>query len=329
MPSDSRHFSRALRLEELRVDERGGRFVKAGADETVLFTVNTSTFNRAHTLPRTYESLRQQTLRSFEWLVVDDGSTDGTEDLVRSWVKDSPFPIRYYHQPNAGQNVCENRAAQLARGTFLASLDSDDWYVPTALETFARAWDSINPSERDGFVGIVALCVDPSGSVIGTRFPQDVLDTDYIEMRKKYGVLGDKAGCARTEVVRRFPLPVFDGERHPMPGTVYRRIAREYRARCVNQTVKVVDYQPDGVMANHRRWSVESPRTMKLYFLESLTDDDIRTKDRLWNYANHFRFSLHAGLARQSWTESPSKLAWLLAAPAGAAAYVRDRVLER
>jgi glycosyltransferase involved in cell wall biosynthesis len=301
----------------------------AGEDQTLLFTVNTSTFNRAHTLPRAYESLTQQTLQNFEWLVVDDGSTDGTRDLVRSWIEEAPFPIRYFYQPNAGQNVCENRAAQFARGALMASLDSDDWYVPTALETFARAWDSIDPTERDEFVGIVALCVNPNGSLIGTPFPQDVLDTTYTEMRNKYGVVGDKAGCSRTEVVRSFPFPVFEGERHPMPGIAYRRIAREYRARCVNQTVKVVDYQPDGIMANHRLWSIKSPRTMKLYFLESLTDKDIGTRERLWNYANYVRFSLHGRRCRESWGESPSKLAWLVTAPAGALAYARDRILER
>jgi glycosyltransferase involved in cell wall biosynthesis len=294
-----------------------------------MFTVSTPTFDRAHTLRKAYESLRQQTFRSFEWLVIDDGSTDETRDLVRSWIKNASFPIRYFHQPNSGKNACENRAAQAARGRFLAILDSDDWYVPTALETFASAWDSIEPSKRQEFVGIVAHCADPDGVLIGDPFPRDVLDTTYTELRGKYRVAGDKAGCGRIDVVRRFPFPVFEGERQHAGGVVYRRIAREYRARCVNKIVKINEYQPDGMTASGRRLWLASPRTEKLALLESLIDSDLGASRRLRSYASHLRFALHAGLGRKSWTDSPSKLAWLVTAPVGIMLYLRDLVRER
>jgi len=299
------------------------------AGERVRFTVGTPTFDRADTLPRVYDSLKQQTFRSFEWLVIDDGSTDATRDLVHSWVNEAPFPIRYFYQPNSGKHVCENRAARLAQGTFMAILDSDDWYLPTALETFATAWDSIEPSEREGFIGIVAHCADPDGSLIGDTFPSDVLDTTYTELRSKYRVTGDKAGCGRIDVVRQFPFPVFEGERRPIEGLVYRRIAREYRCRCVNQIVKIVEYQPDGLSASVRRLWMTSARTAKLYYLESLTERDLGAGPLLWNYANHFRFALHAGLGRQSWIDSPSKFSWVVTAPVGTVLYLRDRVRER
>lgn len=302
---------------------------QSDAGESFMFTVSTPTFDRAHTLPKAYESLRQQSLRNFEWLVIDDGSTDETRDLVHSWIDEAPFPIRYFHQPNSGKNVCENRAAQLARGVFLAILDSDDWYLPTALETFASAWDSIEPSEREGFVGVVAHCADPNGVLIGDSFPRDVLDTTYTELRGEYRVAGDKAGCGRIEVVRRFPFPVFEGEREHAGGVVYRRIAREYRARCVNQIVKINEYQPDGMSASGRRLWIASPRTHKLFHLESLIDSDLGASRRLRYYAHHLRFALHAGLGRQSWVDSPSKLLWLMTAPLGAALYLRDRLFER
>jgi glycosyltransferase involved in cell wall biosynthesis len=296
---------------------------------SLMFTVCTSTFDRADTLPRVYEGLKQQTFRSFEWLVMDDGSTDGTRDLVHSWVNEAPFPIRYFYQPNSGKHVSENRAAGFARGTFITVLDSDDSYLPTALETFASAWESIEPSEREEFVGIVALCADQEGSLIGDPFPSDLLDTTYTELRSKHRVAGDKAGCARIDVVRRFPFPVFEGERRPIEGLVYRRIAREYRCRCVNQIVKIVEYQPDGLSASGRRLWITSARTAKLYFLESLTDGDLGAGPRVRNYANHLRFALHAGLGRQSWIDSPSKFSWLVTAPLGTLLYLRDRVLER
>src|SRR2546423_7881993 len=101
-----------------------------------LFTVFTPTYNRAHTLLRVYESLKKQTFDDFEWLIVDDGSTDDTPTLVKQWISDGILTIRYVFQENAGKHVCINVATKLARGRYIATIDSDDWYVPTALETF-------------------------------------------------------------------------------------------------------------------------------------------------------------------------------------------------
>jgi glycosyltransferase involved in cell wall biosynthesis len=298
--------------------------------EPLMFTVATPTFNRAHTLPRVYESLEQQTFRSFEWLVVDDGSTDATRELVGAWTDSASFPVRYVYQSNAGKGAAENRAADLAHGDFLAILDSDDWYLPTALEVFADTWQTIGEDERDSFCGIVALCLDTTGAVNGDRFPGDVLDTDYTELRSRYRVRGDKIGCMRIDVARRFPHPTFEGERRRVyTATVLRRIAREYQCRCVNRPVAVVDYQPDGMSAGGMALMVASPRSAKLYMLETLLDDDLGFLTRLKHYAHHVRFAAHAGLTRQSWVDAPSKLMWMMTAPLGGALYLRDRWLAR
>src|SRR6478672_7236545 len=98
-------------------------------DASCVFSVVTATYNRAHTLGRTYESLQAQTFRDFEWIIVDDGSTDGTGSLVSGWAQESSFPIRYVSQENGGKHTALNHAVSVARGTFLASVDSDDWYT--------------------------------------------------------------------------------------------------------------------------------------------------------------------------------------------------------
>src|SRR5690242_19362698 len=99
-----------------------------------LFTVFTPTYNRAHTIERVYRSLCTQNCRDFEWLVVDDGSTDGTEALIRQWQHEAEFPIRYFWQPNAGKHVAMNRGVAEASGSLFLTLDSDDACVPWALE---------------------------------------------------------------------------------------------------------------------------------------------------------------------------------------------------
>jgi glycosyltransferase involved in cell wall biosynthesis len=294
------------------------------------FTVFTPTFNRAHTLPRVYDSLREQTMTDFEWLVVDDGSTDGTRDLVRGWAEESPFPIRYFHQENSGKHVAENVAVREARGRFTSTLDSDDWYTPDALESFSAAWESIPAGDQASFVGVVALCADPEGSVIGTRFPDDPLDTTYTDLVFRHHVTGDKAGFGRTDVARQYRFPVIQGETLIIEFLVYARLARHYRIRCINKVVKIVEYQPTGLSAvrstDRSSELVRNPRTATLFFREQLDVPGLPARTVARAQTNHTRFSLHAGLGLQSLRDSPSKALWALTLPVATAAYVRDRL---
>ena len=99
--------------------------------------------HRRDRLPRVYESLKAQTFRGFEWLIVDDGSTDGTGELVKAWQAAADFPIRYFYQPNRGKHIGFNRSVVEAQGELLLSFDSDDSCAPNALERFKSHWDSI------------------------------------------------------------------------------------------------------------------------------------------------------------------------------------------
>src|SRR2546423_7154708 len=118
------------------------------------FTVLTATYNRAHLLPRVYESLCAQTFRDFEWVIVDDGSTDGTRELVSSWHED--FPIRYFWKPNGGKHTAVNLGVQEAAGQFIVILDSDDRLIPDTLERLDYHWKQI-PDPRQ-FAFLVCLC---------------------------------------------------------------------------------------------------------------------------------------------------------------------------
>ncbi len=223
-----------------------------------VFTVFTPTFNRAHTLSRVHDSLRAQTFRDFEWLVVDDGSTDGTAELVRRWAVSSPFPIRYVYQPNAGKAAATNRGVREARGELFLIADSDDAYVPTALERFHFHWRAIPHAERHRFTGVTALCCDEHGRPIGDRFPRDPTDSDSIEIFYRYRVRGEKWGFHRTAVLREFPFPVEAEARHVPEDVVWRAVARRYRTRFVNEVLRVY-HQGAGEQLTRippRRWAV-------------------------------------------------------------------------
>lgn len=203
------------------------------------FTVFTPTYNRRHTLPAVFESLLAQTYRDFEWLIVDDGSMDGTEDLVASWKTRAWFPIRYLYQKNSGKHIAMNVAAREACGDLFLTLDSDDTCVPEALARLKHHWDAIPDAQRMRFSAVTALYVDEGGQVVGDRFPKDVLDSDSLELCYRYKVRGEKWGFQRTDVLRQFPFPSLPGVSFIPEGLIWNAIARCYKTRYINEGLRV------------------------------------------------------------------------------------------
>lgn len=202
------------------------------------FTVFTPTYNRAHVLHRVYESLIQQTYRDFEWLLVDDGSSDGTEFLVKRWQRENIVPIRYFFQNNGHKKIAFNHAVRLAQGEFFLTADSDDRFAPNAIERFFYHWQSINDFDQHRFQGVCCLCQDEEGNIVGDRFPGvSALDSDPMELRYRFGVRGEKWGFTRTDVLRRYPFP------ENLPGyvpenVVWMAIGNDYKTRFVNEVLR-------------------------------------------------------------------------------------------
>lgn len=203
------------------------------------FTVLTPSYNRRHTLERVYQSLQAQSLRDFEWLIIDDGSTDDTRARVQAWQREAPFPVHYHWQENQHKKAAFNRGVRCAQGEWVVVLDSDDSLVPDALRDMAAIIDDIGVAERERYVGVIGLCARPDGSIVGDRFPQDVLDASALDLTYRYRVRGEKSGCLSTTVLRRFPFP------ESVPGfvpesLVWRAMARAgYRNRFVNQVFRI------------------------------------------------------------------------------------------
>ena len=212
-----------------------------------LFTVFTPTYNRAHIISRVFDSLCAQTFRDFEWLVIDDGSTDGTSDLIANWAKVADFPIRYLRQQNSGKHIAHNLAVREARGQFFAPLDSDDALLPDTLERLDRDWNAIPLSERSQFSGIWGLCCDQHGATVGDRFPASPFDADLRDVLFVHRIRGEKWCMLRTDVLRQYPFP--EVQRTYMPeGMIWLEIAKTYKTRCVNEVLRIyyVDDQKTG-----------------------------------------------------------------------------------
>ena len=143
----------------------------------IFLTLFTPTYNRAHTLHRVYESIRSQTLQQldgaylFEWIIVDDGSQDGTGALIKQWQNESDFPIRYTYQENRGKPAASRLGIEMARGELFLFADSDDAFVPETFETFHAVWREFSAEERRRCGGIGVLCRDQYGRRVGRDYP--------------------------------------------------------------------------------------------------------------------------------------------------------------
>jgi glycosyltransferase involved in cell wall biosynthesis len=291
-------------------------------------TVLTLTYNRRHTLARVFDSLRSQTYGDFEWLVIDDGSEDGTAATVERWRRSSPgFEIRYEWQPNAGKHIAHNRGVALARGEFCSIIDSDDWYVPTALERLVNHWEALPLETRPKYANVECLCMYVDGTLVGSPFPRDVFDSDNLEIRFVRERAGDTRGMYRTDVLRRYPFPEEFQRAYVPESLVWDRIAQNYRSRFVNEVVGYTEYQMDGLsnLPSTARFADPGPWVL-VYAQRLVMKRRLPAAEVFRSGANYMRFSLHGGVPlRTQFFRTPARTLYLLTAPAGVALYVRDR----
>ena len=209
------------------------------ASQNPAFTIFTPTFNRAGTLERLFDSIARQTFRDFEWLVVDDGSTDNTATLIARLAAQANFPVRYRHQPNAGKHIAFNNGVREARGALFLTIDSDDELTPEAVAVLHDTWLSIPAGERNGFTGVTARCVDQHGRLIGKRFDRSPLDSDSAEATLVLNMLGERLGFHRTDVLRAHPFPTDLPARFIPEGRVWLDVARRYRTRFIETPARI------------------------------------------------------------------------------------------
>lgn len=235
-----------------------------------VFTVFTPTYNRAHTLHRVFESLTQQTYTDFEWVVIDDGSTDGTAELMAKWQTQAMFLIIYRHQANAGKHVAFNRGVSMASGELFLPIDSDDAFAPNSLEVMLHWWRRIDEAARVGFTGIVTLCRYESGERCGDLFRESPLDTNALDLRYKDKQRGETWGFHRTDVLKKYPFPEDPNVRFVPENIVWDAIAQHYQIRCINEPLRVF-YQDSGNQVT--KANPQQKARVKDYFLQMIIRD--------------------------------------------------------
>ncbi|RJE91159.1 glycosyltransferase family 2 protein [Paenibacillus sp. 1011MAR3C5] len=283
-----------------------------------LITVFTPTFNRAYTLHLCYESLLRQTSKDFIWLIIDDGSTDGTAGLVEGWQREADFPIAYIYQENQGMHGAHNTAYEHIRTELNVCIDSDDYMTDHAIEAILSFWKR-HGSER--YAGIAALDASPDGAVIGTRLPAGLQSATQSELYARHGVKGDKKLIYRSALTSGCPpYPVFEGEKYCPLSYKYILIDQQQPLLLMNEVVCIVEYRTDGSSMNILKQYLRNPRGFS-FFRKTAMQYAVTYKDR-FREAVHYVSSNLILRNRRFLSESPRRWTTLLAVPLGVALYV-------
>ena len=224
----------------------------------VTLTVFTPVYNRAHTLPRTYESLCIQDCKDFKWLIIDDGSTDGVESLIREWQKkDNGFEIQYIYKENGGMHTAHNVAYEHIVTELNTCIDSDDCMAEGAVQSIVEEWKKVKDK---GYAGLIGLDADLKGELIGKGFPKDLKETTLVGYYAAGGI-GDKKLVYRTDVIKKYPpYPVFEGEKYVSLAYIYRLIDQDYKLAVLDKVLCNVEYQNDGSSATMWKEYVKNPK---------------------------------------------------------------------
>ena len=226
-------------------------------------TVFTPAYNRAYSLPRTYESLCSQSYKNFIWLIVDDGSADDTASLVREWQqRNNGFEIRYIYKENGGMHTAHYTAYANIDTELNVCIDSDDAMGEEAVRKIYNKWQEVRDK---GYAGLIGLDADFEGRIIGRGFPKDLKETT-LSGYYAAGGSGDKKLVYRTDVINQYPpYPVFPGEKYFSLSYKYRLIDQEYRLAVLDEILSNVEYQADGSTQNMLRQYVRNPQGFALW----------------------------------------------------------------
>lgn len=295
-------------------------------EQEILLTVFTPTYNRAELLVRGYEALKRQTDKRFLWMIIDDGSTDQTEQVVSEWMdQENSFEIQYIKKANGGLHTGYNTAIAHAHTELMVCVDSDDYMPDDAVEKILKFWEE---NRSDQYAGIVGLDYDFQDNLIGDPLPEQKTVNLIDLLTGKYHLNnGDRTNVVRTSVYREVaPMETFQGEKNFNPHYMHLQISQKYDFLVLNENLKYVEYQPGGMTNSMWKQYLSSPNsfaeTRRLYLSFEHTSFTFRLR-----HAIHYVSScLLAGKRNEIMSKSPRPVLCALVFPFG---FALSRLTQR
>lgn len=203
------------------------------------FTIFTPVYNGEKHINRVFESINNQTFKNFEWIIINDGSTDKSQNLIKSFISQHPeLNIIFIEQENSGKHIAWNKAVEIAKGQLFIPADADDSFLPEALSFFHQKWGALSLAEQQDLSGINVLCYDnETDNIVGDPFPIDGMKSSNLELEYKYKIKGEKWGCVRLDLLKTRPFPIVKSSYYP-EGYLWLSIAKKYKAICINKALR-------------------------------------------------------------------------------------------
>lgn len=259
-----------------------------------LITIFTPAYNRRPYLRPLYSSILRQDFSDFEWVIVDDGSTDGTQLEITDFINEKKIRIQYYRQENAGKHVAVNRGVRMAQGTLFFIVDSDDLVAEGGLQAIASHWEAVSSLPHAAeFAGVCGTRVYPDGRIIGGPIDYNILDATAVEYRFAMGYEGDRGEVLLTRVMAKYPYPQFSGERFCADALVWNRIGQKFKLRFFDTPLIVCEYLPGGITDTSVKLRKQSPQGSCLYYAEMRRLPGLTAVQRLKATMNFWRFAVY------------------------------------
>ncbi|MDT3498735.1 glycosyltransferase family 2 protein, partial [Bacillus toyonensis] len=257
------------------------------------------------------------TCKDFVWLIIDDGSSDNTKELVDSWIAEKYIKIKYHWQQNQGMHGAHNTAYEMIDTELNVCIDSDDYMTDEAVEKILSFWSSYGNEEVSGIIG---LDLYTNGQIIGSKLPENLKHSTLFDLYNKHGVTGDKKLVYRTELTKKYPYPIFKNEKYVGLAYKYYMLDQQYEMLLMNEALCYVEYMADGSSMNMLNQYRRNPKGFAFYRKELMK---LPFTNRLFKYrqAIHYVSSSFISRNRKFIQESPCKGLTLCALPFGAILY--------
>lgn len=222
-----------------------------------MLTIITPTYNREKLLANCYQSLLQQTDKRFIWMVVDDGSTDDTQEMVNTWIAQNIINIVYLKKENGGKASALNLAFRNVTTEYMCCLDSDDTFVPHAVELALPQLEKVKNDNQ--CCGIIAVRSNPDGTPMGGAIIPQNCEKITLSGFMKFGTGMECTEFFKCNIAKQYSFPEFTGEKFVSPAWLDHEINRKYYFAISRDLFCVCEYQPDGLTVNKRKVIVKNP----------------------------------------------------------------------